>query len=145
MTAVAGCSLCEGAGGRVVLQTSRWRLVNAEEPDFPAFYRLVWNRHVREFSELAPEDRGAAMEAVVTVEQLLLRELAPTKMNLASLGNAVPHVHWHVIARFDWDTHFPGSVWAPAQRPADPKALARLAARLPSLEEQLRASLSERD
>ena len=33
----------------------------------------------------------------------------PDKMNLASLGNMTPHVHWHVIPRFRDDRHFPGA------------------------------------
>ena len=41
----------------------------------------------------------------------------------ASLGNITPHVHWHVIARFEWDSRWPGPIWAPATRelgPPDP-------------------------
>jgi diadenosine tetraphosphate (Ap4A) HIT family hydrolase len=42
--------------------------------------------------------------------------LRPEKINLASLGNQVPHLHWHVIARFSDDAHFPGPIWASPQR-----------------------------
>jgi len=42
------------------------------------------------------------------------------KMNLASLGNQTPHVHWHVVPRFRDDRHFPGPIWAAAQRPHAP-------------------------
>lgn len=116
-----GCPLCEGTGGTLIAQTDKWRLIRADEPGFPAFYRLVWNDHVREFSDLAPADRTECMELLVSIETRLRQHLQPTKVNLASLGNAVPHLHWHVIARFDWDSHFPGAVWAAAQRtpPAD--------------------------
>lgn len=142
MSKLAGCPLCEAPGGRVVAQTPRWRVVHAEEAGFPAFYRLVWEEHVREFSELSPADRAACMEAVVAIEQVLLRELQPTKVNVATLGNVVPHLHWHVIARFDWDSHFPGPVWAAAQRSADAARLEALAQRLPALEAELQAALS---
>jgi diadenosine tetraphosphate (Ap4A) HIT family hydrolase len=37
----------------------------------------------------------------------------------------VPHLHWHVIARFDWDARWPAPVWAPAQRTV-PDAVQRL-------------------
>jgi diadenosine tetraphosphate (Ap4A) HIT family hydrolase len=137
-----GCPLCDAAGGRVIVQAPRWRLVHAEEPGFPAFYRVVWNEHVREFSQLAATDRQACMDAVVAVEQVLLRQLQPDKMNLAALGNAVPHLHWHVIARFAWDSHFPGSVWADPQRPADEERLRQVAARLPAVEHELRSLLA---
>lgn len=144
MSQLAGCPLCDAAGGRVVAETERWRLVHAEEAGFPAFYRIVWQDHVREFSQLAPADRQACMDAVVAVEDALLRHLQPAKVNVASLGNAVPHLHWHVIARFAWDTHFPGPVWAGAQRPADAARIGEVAARLPALEEELRTKLHRR-
>jgi diadenosine tetraphosphate (Ap4A) HIT family hydrolase len=59
------------------------------------------------------------MTVVALVEKALREHLQPTKINLAALGNVVPHLHWHVIARFDWDTHFPAPVWAQASRAAD--------------------------
>ena len=60
------------------------------------------------------------MDAVTEIERVLRSLLAPTKVNLASLGNVVPHLHWHVIARFDGDSHFPAPIWAPAQRDTVP-------------------------
>ena len=138
---VTGCPLCDEAGGRVVLQAPRWRLVHATEAGFPAFYRLVWQDHVKEFSQLSAADRTTCLDVVVAVEQAMLRHLQPDKVNLATLGNAVPHVHWHVIARFAWDTHFPGAVWAAPQRAADEPRIADVAARLPALESELIASL----
>ena len=66
------------------------------------------------------------MDTVVVVERLLREELKPTKINLAALGNVVPHLHWHVIARFDWDSHFPGSVWAAPQRESNARKLLQL-------------------
>ena len=40
----------------------------------------------------------------------------PDKINLASLGNMVPHLHWHVIPRFRDDRHFPEPIWGAPQR-----------------------------
>ena len=56
------------------------------------------------------------MKAVYAVERAIRRILQPVKVNLASLGNQVPHVHWHVIPRFSNDAHFPLPIWAPRQR-----------------------------
>jgi diadenosine tetraphosphate (Ap4A) HIT family hydrolase len=137
----AGCPLCETPGGRVVVQAPRWRLVHAQEPGFPAFYRIVWEQHVREFSQLVPADRQSCMDVVVAIEEALLRHLQPAKVNVASLGNVVAHLHWHVIARFDWDSHFPGAVWAAAQRPVDRQKLEAIEARLPALEQDLLSRL----
>lgn len=110
------CSLCESDGGALVYRAARFRVVRADEPGFPAFYRVIWNDHKAEFSDLDADERRLCMEAVVVVEQALRQQLQPTKINVASLGNMVAHVHWHVIARFDWDSHFPAPVWAGARR-----------------------------
>lgn len=137
MSLQAGCPLCEGPGGTLLAQTAKWRLIRADEPGFPAFYRVVWNDHVREFSDLAPADRIECMELLVRIETLLRQHLQPAKVNLASLGNAVPHLHWHVIARFDWDSHFPGAVWAAAQRSAPAERIAQIEQRRGALEIEL--------
>jgi diadenosine tetraphosphate (Ap4A) HIT family hydrolase len=132
-----GCVFCEGAGGSLVFQAPKFRVIRAAEAGFPAFYRLIWADHVAEFSDLSPAERHLCMDAATQVEQLLRKHLQPTKVNLASLGNQVPHLHWHVIARFDWDSHFPGPVWATAQREAPGEALARVESLLPALETEL--------
>ena len=118
-SAVKGCPLCESDGGLLVFRNAQLRVIQADEVGFPAFYRVVWNRHAAEFSDLLPDEREACMQAVLVVEQVLREQLEPLKVNLAALGNVVPHLHWHVIARFDWDSHFPAPVWAAPVRPVN--------------------------
>lgn len=143
MSAVPGCVLCETPGGRVVFEAPKFRVIHAAENGFPAFYRVVWKDHASEFSDLARDDRLLCLDAVNIVEQCLRKHLAPTKINLAALGNAVPHLHWHVIARFDWDSHFPGAVWAAVLRDGAADRIADVQARLPALERDLAAALRE--
>lgn len=128
------CPLCDTTGGRLVYQGRSFRVIHADEAGFPAFYRVVWQSHVAEFSQLSPVERQQCMEAVTAVERALRDTLAPAKINLAALGNMVPHLHWHVIARFEGDSHFPAPVWAAAQRPRDAALEARVAAALPDAE-----------
>lgn len=139
MTAVrvAGCPLCDEVGGRLVFEAARFRVIHAAEAGFPAFYRVVWKDHVAEWSDLPAEDRALCMEAVAVVEKSLRDALAPAKINLAALGNMVPHLHWHVIARFDWDTRFPAAVWAAPQRDRDPEREAAIEVQLPALEREM--------
>lgn len=137
------CPLCAEDGGALVWRGERLRVIRAQEAGFPAFYRVVWNAHVAEFSDLAGADRVRCMEAVTLVEQALRQHLAPTKVNVAALGNMVPHLHWHVIARFDWDSHFPAPVWAAAQRPSPAAQEAAVLALLPALEAQLESQLAQ--
>ncbi|MCY1244752.1 hypothetical protein D9M72_578480 [compost metagenome] len=59
--------------------------------------------------------------------------MAPDKVNLAAFGNMVPHLHWHIIPRYRWDTHFPEAIWAAPQRAADAVRVQELASRLPAL------------
>lgn len=120
------CPLCADDSGKLVFRNDHLRVIQAEEPGFPAFYRVVWNAHVAEFSDLSADERTVCMNAVVAVEQALRTVLQPTKINLATLGNMVPHLHWHVVARFDWDSHFPAPLWAAAQRPVDAARLAEV-------------------
>lgn len=138
----AACVLCETQGGIPVFRGEHFRVIRAEEAGFPAFYRLVWNAHVAEFSDLSAPERGLCMEAVTLIESVLRRQLQPTKINLAALGNVVPHLHWHVIARFDWDSHFPAPVWASPLRAADPAALATLCQQLPAVDEAMKCALA---
>lgn len=112
----AACPLCQTDGGLLVFRNEDLRIIQADEVGFPAFYRVVWNRHVAEFSDLSASERAICMNAVVLVEQVLREQLQPSKINLAALGNKVAHLHWHVIARFEWDSHFPAPVWAAPER-----------------------------
>ena len=134
--------MCDGPGGELVFEGARFRVIRADEGGFPAFYRLVWTDHVAEFSDLTPADRRLCMDAVVLVEQCLRAHLQPAKVNLAALGNAVPHLHWHIVARFGWDSHFPAPVWAAAQRQAPAPDVARVAALRPALEDDLAQRLA---
>lgn len=122
------CPFCTSDGGELVFRNDKLRIVQAQEAGFPAFYRVIWHHHVAEFSDLSGAERAECMDAVVRVEQALRKPLRPTKINLAALGNMVPHLHWHVIARFDWDSHFPAPVWAAAQRPVNEQKLAAILA-----------------
>jgi len=56
------------------------------------------------------------MRVVFAVEAALRECLNPDKINLASFGNVVPHVHWHVIPRWRDDRFFPEPVWGAVQR-----------------------------
>jgi diadenosine tetraphosphate (Ap4A) HIT family hydrolase len=139
--AVLGCELCESPGGRIVWQDARWRVVRVDDAEFPGFYRVVSVSHVAEFSDLLAPERARCMGLVTTVERVLRAELSPTKINLASLGNMVPHLHWHVIARFDWDSHFPQPVWGAAQRVPQSAARERLATEMAGLDDAVRDAL----
>jgi len=111
---VPDCPLCSSDGGQLVWRDDRLRVILPDEPDYPGFTRVVWHAHVAEMTDLPAADREALMRAVWAVEATQREALAPDKVNLASLGNMVAHLHWHVVPRWRDDRNFPGSVWGPA-------------------------------
>lgn len=115
------CPLCAEDGGTVLWRNAQLRVIRVNDPDYPGFCRIVWQAHVREMSDLAPAERQQLMAAVFAVESVVRELFAPDKINLASFGNMVPHLHWHVIPRWRDDRHFPEPVWGQVQRPASPK------------------------
>jgi diadenosine tetraphosphate (Ap4A) HIT family hydrolase len=137
-----GCELCEHHGGVLVAQGPVWRVIRVVDADFPAFYRVIWAAHVAEFTDLLATERALCLEVVCNVEAVLREQLAPTKINLASLGNVVPHLHWHVIARFAWDSHFPQPVWGIRQREVLPAAADRLPLPLAALDAAVAEALA---
>ena len=128
------CELCRTDAGVVLYRDEHLRVVWIDDPDYPGFCRVIWAAHVREMTDLAPEQRAYLMEWVFRAERALCAVLAPDKVNLASLGNVVPHLHWHVIPRFADDATFPAPIWAPRQREGRDR-------REPDLAERLRAAL----
>jgi diadenosine tetraphosphate (Ap4A) HIT family hydrolase len=131
------CELCDRDGGEVVYRCEKYRVVLVDDANFPGFCRVIWNEHVKEITDLAWSDRAVLMNAVWQVEQAIRDVMHPEKINLASLGNVVPHLHWHVIPRYLDDTHFPGPVWATVQRTPEASSLAARVALLPALREAI--------
>ena len=113
------CELCANPGGDLLWEDASCRVVrvtDAAGETFPGFCRVIWHRHVDEMSSLAIRDAHHILDVVLATERALRRIVQPDKINLASLGNLVPHLHWHVIPRWKDDSHFPAPIWAAAQR-----------------------------
>ena len=129
----ATCELCREDGGEVLWRDGFCRIVLVADPHYAGFCRVILERHAAEMTDLDEAERARLMRAVFATEQALRAALAPDKVNLASLGNVVPHLHWHVIPRFRDDRHFPAPIWgAPAREAAPARHFdrARLAALL---------------
>ena len=114
--AASGCEFCSGPGGAVLWEGEACRVVRVDEPDYPGFVRVILRRHATEMAELSDGERRDLMDVVFAVEGAVRDTMKADKMNLASLGNQTPHVHWHVIPRFRDDRHFPGPIWAEPRR-----------------------------
>jgi diadenosine tetraphosphate (Ap4A) HIT family hydrolase len=139
--AEASCELCAVPGGSVLWQSADCRVVRVADPHYPGFCRVIWNAHVREMTDLPPDRRQHLMTVVFAVEQVVRQLFVPDKINLASFGNVVPHLHWHIIPRWRDDRHFPEPVWGQVHRDdaggrpvvADEELARALAAALPTM------------
>jgi len=110
------CELCRSAGGDPLWGDEFCRIVLVDDPDYPGFCRVVLERHVAEMTDLAREERMRLMDAVFATEAALREVLRPHKINIASLGNVTPHLHWHVVPRHSGDRHYPRAIWAEPAR-----------------------------
>ncbi len=115
VTSQLHCPLCITPLPSELVRTEHWAIIDVQDPMFPGFTRVIWLAHVAEMTDLALHERQQLMEIVFVVETVMRQTLAPHKINLASLGNQVPHLHWHVIPRWPDDAAFPASVWTPGQ------------------------------
>jgi len=110
------CELCISTGGKLVWENTLCRVVSIADPDYPGYCRVILNRHELEMTDLEEDEQQEMMRVVLGVEATLRRLLNPDKINLASLGNMTPHVHWHVIPRWREDRCFPNPIWGSGQR-----------------------------
>lgn len=138
------CVLCQPLQNEELLvQGEKWRVILAAETTYPGFCRVIWQDHIAEMTDLKERDREELMRVVWLVEKAIRDVMAPEKINLASLGNMVPHLHWHVIPRFSDDVHFPESVWGKNQRELIVSVLEKRRAMLPELKRVINALLSK--
>ena len=139
------CELCAGPGGDLLWEDAFCRVVRVTGPEanaFPGYCRVVCHQHIAEMSILPTSEAHHVMDVVLATERTLRQVVQPDKINLASLGNLVPHLHWHVIPRWKDDSHFPATIWARPQRtgvarpvPASASLLCALKAELSTLNE----------
>lgn len=128
------CPLCQPLTA-VVWADARLAVVAVDDAAYPGYTRVIWQRHQAEMTDLSRAERDWVMAVVWCVESVLRQEVAPHKVNVAALGNMVPHLHWHIIPRWPDDPHFPDAIWAAPHRPLAPRPcvsgqLARYHARL---------------
>ena len=118
MNTTPSCFLCHPENETVLWRDGQCRIILVNDPDYAGFCRIVWQAHVKEMTDLTKSDREHFMSVVFAVEKALRELMHPDKINLASLGNQVAHLHWHVIPRFGDDAHFPDPIWAERRQPS---------------------------
>ena len=87
------------------------RVLLMKDRRFPWLILVPEREAVGEIHELPPEDRRQLIEEIAQASEMLERLFRPAKLNVGALGNIVPQLHVHVIARCETDPAWPGPVW----------------------------------
>lgn len=127
MSDLAPCELCHNTGGALLWSDDRCRIIQIDDHEFPGYCRVIWTAHVVEMTDLSPADRMHLMGIVFKLESIVREVTGADKINLASFGNVVPHLHWHVIPRWRDDAYFPQPVWGLKQRDGARRTLNQVA------------------
>ncbi|MEY2865744.1 MAG: HIT family protein [Candidatus Methylopumilus sp.] len=105
------CAICNSNEGEIIWTDNTLRVVLLDHPDYKGYCRVELINHQKEMTDLDESLQFNIMRCVFKVEEILRKIFNPDKINLASLGNKTPHIHWHIIPRFKEDPHFPNSHW----------------------------------
>lgn len=89
--------------------------VEIEESEIP-WLKIFTQEAYKEFSDVPTEVKVEIFRVMEIIEKEMLSFFKPKKINIASFGNYVPHVHWHLMARFEEDSYFPEPMWGQKQR-----------------------------
>ena len=111
--------MCQGINERKNLQFYESRVSVAKlNPDqvFEGYTFLTLKWHETELYNLADKDRKRFLEDMSTVARALSQAFKPDKMNYELLGNSMPHLHWHLVPRYQADPMWGRPIWASSQR-----------------------------
>ena len=89
--------------------------IEVEKSEIP-WLKVFTQEPYREFSQTPTDVKDEIFRVLDIIEKSMLDYFNPKKINIASFGNYVPHVHWHIMARFEEDSYFPEPMWGERQR-----------------------------
>lgn len=87
------------------------RLLLMDDSQYPWFILVPERPDISEIHQLADADRARLWEESALLSRALVKGFAPDKLNIAALGNQVPQLHVHHIARYRHDPAWPQPVW----------------------------------
>jgi diadenosine tetraphosphate (Ap4A) HIT family hydrolase len=91
--------------------------IKIEEETFEIpWIKVFTQKHIKEFSQCNQSLRLYILDILDIIEKIMIKEFNPDKINIASFGNYVPHVHFHIQSRFKNDSYFPEPTWGNKQR-----------------------------
>lgn len=103
-----------------MIYTNSLIYIETHESEIP-WLKIFTHEHRKEFSQCSRQERMMVFDALDLIEKEMLAYFKPEKINIASFGNILPRVHWHIMARFQNDSYFPEPMWGVKQREGDVK------------------------
>jgi len=94
--------------------------IKIEKSEIP-WLKIFTQTSYKEMSDVPTSIRMEIYELLHKIEKEMINYYNPTKINIASFGNYMPHVHWHIMARFEKDSYYPEPMWGTKQRDANLK------------------------
>jgi len=86
---------------------------------YPGRCLLISQEEYRDLQDMSADDYLLMMMEVRQVTQVLANLYSADKMNVASFGNVVAWLHWHIIPRHEGDTAWPGTPWENTEPPVE--------------------------
>ncbi len=97
---------------------NEWIYIEQEESNIP-WLKIFAQQEARELTDCNAETQQEIFRVLLILEKEMLSYFNPEKINIASFANYLPKVHWHIMARYKDDSHFPEPMWGTKQREAD--------------------------
>ena len=113
------------------LKLSTIRLINNSK--FPWIILIPNRKNIIDITELNLKDQISLMKEIVHCSKLMKKIFKTKKLNVEKIGNIVPQLHIHIIARSIKDSSWPLSVWVVKEKPYPKKLLLNLIKKLRKL------------
>ncbi len=97
---------------------NEWIYIEQEASHIP-WLKIFAQQEAKEFTNCSVETQQEIFRVLLVLEKEMLSYFKPEKINIASFANYLPKVHWHIMARYKDDSHFPEPMWGTKQREAD--------------------------
>jgi diadenosine tetraphosphate (Ap4A) HIT family hydrolase len=105
------CIFCNNSNEELVIKNDIYKVIKVFNQDYPIYFQLVINQHIKELSDLPYQDALKVFDTIYLLDKLICEIYNVDKVNIASFGNIIPHLHWHIIGRYKHDKHFPNPIW----------------------------------
>ncbi len=92
--------------------------IEIEKSEIP-WLKIFPIKRYKELSDCDTQTRVALLDVMLLIETQMIKYYKPKKINIAMFGNYLPHLHCHVMARFEDDSYFPEPMWGKKQREAN--------------------------